>query len=262
MSAATYSIRELATTIGYRSVRNCARNMDRAANYARDRYPSLQFQIKSDYIYRDYVREWVCVDGTMCRKSLWLTAIFCANNLSKLSLVHKFLTQEFMSVAIEELVDFFIERECCDAQILHVLLGLPTRAGFVDIVEAMLSVHQIRLERTSWEYYRQPKSYNYDLPLAVVKSIVSYVTASEDFASNPMREFVTRLNGYFMTVDARTQRLCEEANAATSLESMSELVTVGTDEKDAERSLDLTVPLLLFIGLIACLGWIHPGGCW
>jgi hypothetical protein len=181
--------------------------MERAANYARDRYPSLQFQIKSDYIYRNYVREWVCVNGTMCRKSLWLTAIFCANNSSKLALVHKFLTQEFISVPIEELVNFFIEQKCRDAQILHVLLGLSTRAEFVNIVETMLSVHQIRLERTYWEYYRQPKSYNYDLPLPVVKSIVSYVKATEDFADNPMREFVTRLDSYLIALDAHAQRL-------------------------------------------------------
>jgi hypothetical protein len=97
MNIATYSAKELAATIGYKSARDCARSMERAANYAREKYPSLQFYIRSNYTCRDYVREWICVDGAMCRKSLWLTAIFCANNLSKLTSVHKFLTQEFMS---------------------------------------------------------------------------------------------------------------------------------------------------------------------
>jgi hypothetical protein len=149
-----YSVSELSEIIGYSSVRSCARNMGRAANYARYKYPSLQFQIRFDCVYRDYVREWICVDGTMCQKFCWLTAIFCANNSSKLASVHKFLNQEFMNVSIEDLVNFFIVQEYWDAQILQVLLGLPARAELTNLVEATLSVHQIKLQRTSWEYYR------------------------------------------------------------------------------------------------------------
>ena len=188
MSAATHSVSELASSIGYRSVRDCARNMGCAANYARDKYPFLAFNTRYYYVTHNYMEEWVCVDGMMCQKSVWLTAIFCANNSSKLASVHKFLTQEFMSVSVEDLVDFFMVQEYCDAQILQVLVGLPARAEFTNLVETILSVHQIKLERTCWEYYRQPKSYNYDLPLPVVKSIVNHVKASEDFADNPMRE--------------------------------------------------------------------------
>lgn len=46
MNIVTYSAKELAATIGYRSAKDCARNMERAANYAREKYPSLQFHIK------------------------------------------------------------------------------------------------------------------------------------------------------------------------------------------------------------------------
>jgi hypothetical protein len=202
MSAATYSIGELATTIGYSSVRSCARNMGRAANYAKGKYPFLVFNTRHCYVTHDYTEEWVCVDGMMCQKSRWLTAIFCANNSSKLASVHKFLTQEFTRYSIEYLVDFLIVQEYCDAQILQVLLGLPARAEFINLVEAMLSVHQIEPQAIWWEYYRQQKSYNYNLPLPVVKSIVRHVKASEDFANNPMQEFVTRLDNYFITLDS------------------------------------------------------------
>jgi hypothetical protein len=263
MSAATYSVCELATTIGYSSVRSCARNMGRAANYAKGKYPFLAFNTRYYYVTHDYMEEWVCVDGTMCQKSRWLTAIFCANNSSKLASVHKFLTQEFMSVPIEDLVDFFRVQEYCDAQILHVLLGLPARAEFINLVETILSMHQIKLERTSWEYYRQPKSYNYNLPLPVVKSIVRHVKASEDFANNPMREFVTRLDNYFKTLDSNAQRLCQqvEEDIDIALESVPDSMTIDI-ESEARQSLDLTVPLLLFMGLLTCLGWIHPNDCW
>jgi hypothetical protein len=344
MSAATYSVGELASSIGYRSVRDCARNMGRVANYARDKYPFLAFNTRYYYVTHNYMEEWVCVDGMMCQKSLWLTAIFCANNSSKLTSVHKFLTQEFMNVPIvvrrrasfedlvrffivqeycdaqilqvllglparsefinlvegmmcqkslwltaifcannssklasvhkfltqefmnvpiEDLVRFFIVQEYCDAQILQVLLGLPARSEFINLVEAMLSVHQIEPQAIWWEYYRQPKSYNYNLPLPVVKSIVRHVKASEDFANNPMREFVTRLDNYFTTLNARSQRLYQrvEDDAAIALESVPDSMTIDI-ESEAKQSLDLTIPLLLFVGLLAWLGWIHPNGCW
>jgi hypothetical protein len=263
MSAATYSVSELATTIGYSSVRSCARNMGRAANYAKGKYPFLAFNTRYYYVTHDYIEEWVCVDGTMCQKSRWLTAIFCANNSSKLASVHKFLAQEFMSVSIEDLVDFFIVQEYCDAQIFQVLLGLPARAEFVNLVETILSVHQIKLQRTSWEYYRQPKSDNYDLPLPVVKSLVRHVQASEDFANNPMREFVTRLDNYFTTLDSQSEGLCQrvEDDAAIALESVPDSIAIDI-ESEARQSLDLTMPLLLFVGLLACLGWIQPSDCW
>jgi hypothetical protein len=263
MSAATYSVDELATTIGYSSVRSCARNMGRAANYAKGKYPFLAFNTIYCYVTCNYMEEWVCVDGTMCQKSRWLTAIFCANNSSKLASVHKFLTQEFMSVSIEDLVNFLIVQEYCDAQILHVLLGLPARAEFINLVETILSMHQIELQRTSWEYYRQPTSYNYNLPLPVVKSLVRHVKASEDFANNPMREFVTRLDNYFIALDGQSERLCQqvEDDATILLESVPDSMAIDI-ESEARQSLDLTVPLLLFMGLLACLGWIHPNDCW
>jgi hypothetical protein len=263
MSAATHSVSELASSIGYSSVKDCARNMGRAANYAKDKYPFLTFNTKHYYVTNYYREEWVCVDGMMCQKSRWLTAIFCANNSIKLASVHKFLTQEFMSVSIEDLVNFFIVQEYCDAQILQVLLGLPARAEFTKLIEEMLSIHQIELQRTSWQYYRQPKSYNYNLPLAVVKSLVRQARASEDFANNPMREFVTRLDNYFNTLDSNLQELCHqvEEDIDIALESVSELMTVDV-KSEARQSLDLTVPLLLFMGLLAYLGWIHPSSCW
>ena len=98
MSAATYSVGELATTIGYSSVRSCARNMGRAANYAKGKYPFLVFNTRHCYVTHNYMEEWVCVDGTMCQKSRWLTATFCANNSSKLASVHNFLTQGIHSL--------------------------------------------------------------------------------------------------------------------------------------------------------------------
>jgi hypothetical protein len=233
MSAATYSVDELATTIGYSSVRSCARNMGRAANYAKGKYPFLAFNTRYYYVTCNYMEEWVCVDGTMCQKSRWLTAIFCANNSSKLASVHKFLTQEFMSVSIEDLVNFLIVQEYCDAQILHVLLGLPARAEFINLVETILSMHQIELQRTSWEYYRQPKSYNYNLPLPVVKSLVRHVKASEDFANNPMREFVTRLDNYFIALDAESERLCQqvEDDATILLESVPDSMAIDIESE-------------------------------
>jgi hypothetical protein len=263
MSAATHSVSELASSIGYSSVKDCARNMGRAANYAKDKYPFLTFNTKHYYVTNYYREEWVCVDGMMCQKSRWLTAIFCANNLLKLASVHKFLTQEFMSVSIEDLVNFFIVQEYCDAQILQVLLGLSARLEFINLVEAMLSVHQIEPQAIWWEYYRQPKSYNYNLPLLVVKSLVHHVITSKDFDNNPMREFVTRLNNYFNALDAQSKRLCQgvEENTAIALESVSELMAVDV-KSEARQSLDLTVPLLLFMGLLAYLGWIHPSSCW
>jgi hypothetical protein len=165
--------------------------------------------------------------------------------------------------SFEGLADFFIRREYCDAQILQVLLGLPARSEFINLVEAMLSVHQIEPQAIWWEYYRQPKSYNYNLPLLVVKSIVRHVEASEDFANNPMREFVTRLDNYFTTLDARSEILYQriEDDAAIALESVPDSMTIDI-ESEAKQSLDLTIPLLLFVGLLAWLGWIHPNGCW
>lgn len=75
-----------------------------------------------------------------------------------------------------------------------------------------------------------------------------------------MREFVSRLDSYFIEVDAYEHKCIEPIDLNASLEFTSELA-VASIKDDAEASLDLTVPLLLFIGLITCLGWIHPNGC-
>jgi hypothetical protein len=78
-----------------------------------------------------------------------------------------------------------------------------------------------------------------------------------------MQEFVTRLDSYFKALDRQAERLCQrvEDDAPILLESVSDSMTIDI-ENEAKQSLDLTIPLLLFIGLLACLGWIHPRDCW
>lgn len=197
----TFALFELSKTLQYETSYGCAQNMFRASRYAQSCYPSLSFVIKMGYHrgYDGYIED-TCVDGVMCRQAAWLTAMFCANNMKRSIAAYSFLSQQFRDVPIEDLVDFFMLAEGWDAQILQVLIGIPVRQDFVTFVKSILNFVELKYPKVESRFYRQPRSSNYIVPLSSVRVIVNNLVNSEGFACNPMNEFVTRLDLYFLNL--------------------------------------------------------------
>jgi hypothetical protein len=192
MTTAIYSITELASIFEYPSVRTCAKNMLRAYNCAKDRYPQMEFETRS-YTVSDRI----VVDDFMCRDARYLTACFCANTLSKTRIAQRFFLRESAIISAKELIKSFEVEGCYDAQILQVLLGIPERSKFICIVESIFFANSVKSQQVWWEYNCKPRSCSYILSLTTTKTLVRQIRNSIDFGRNPMRELIIELDNYF-----------------------------------------------------------------